>query len=201
MLQVIEREIEGSSVSQLNAYLLGAIHDGTYSRIHRTVRISQRGPDWPLLLKVVFRRLGRKSWIYREGNRGVWVVESCTHLQPTARFEAAQDRLAYVRGYFDAEGGIPRASESRVYTQFVQKDNADLEEVRSHLHSLGVDCGLMHNPSRAVDPEYWRFYVRCRSWSLFAHRVGSWHPRKRTILDLRFPSAANSESLLPPKVL
>lgn len=108
-------------------------------------------------------------------------------LRTTVRFQAVGDRAAYIRGYFDAEGGIPRALKSRFYVQFVQKDYSDLEEVRSHLLVLGVDCGRMHNPSRLVDPEYWRFYVRCCSWSGFATRVGSWHPSKRAILDLRFP--------------
>ncbi len=173
--------------SQLNAYLLGAAHDGTYSRLHGTLRICQRGPEWPHLLRLTFERLGRKSWIYPEGKRRVWVVESCMRPPLTRQLYAAGDRAAYARGYFDAEGRIPRAPDSRFYIQFVQKDHGDLEEVRSYLVSLRVDWGRIHNPSGAVDPGYWRFYVRCRSWMRFATQVGSWHPRKRAILDRRLP--------------
>ena len=187
VFETIEREIERSPASQLNAYLLGAAHDGTYSRLHGTIRICQLGPEWPHLLRLTFERLGRKSWIYPEGKRGVWVVESCMRPPLDRQFHAAGDRAAYARGYFDAEGGIPRAPDSRFYIQFVQKDHADLEEVRSYLVSLRVDCGRIHNPSRAVDPGYWRFYVRCRSWMRFATQVQSWHPRKRAILDRRLP--------------
>ncbi len=189
VIGTIEREIKRSPPSQLNAYLLGAAHDGTYNRLHRTIRISQLGAEWPHLLRLTFARLGKKSWIYPEGKRRVWVVESSMPPPLTRFLDAADDRAAYARGYFDAEGGIPRAPSGRFYIQFVQKDRADLEEVRSYLVSLRVDCGRIHNPSRAVDPEYWRFYVRCRSWMRFATQVGSWHPRKRAILDRRLPAA------------
>ena len=121
----IEREIERSPASQLNAYLLGAAHDGTYSRLHGTLRICQRGAEWPHLLRLTFERLGRKSWIYPEGKRGVWVVESSMGPPVTRLLQARGDRAAYARGYFDAEGGIPRAPGSRFYIQFVQKDHAD----------------------------------------------------------------------------
>ena len=84
---------------------------------------------------------------------------------------------------------MPRAPDGRFYIQFVQKDRADLEEVRSYLVSLRVDCGLIHNPSRAIDPGYWRLLLRSRSWSRFAAQVGSWHPRKIAILDRRLPAA------------
>jgi hypothetical protein len=53
------------------------------------------------------------------------------------------------------------------------------------LESWGIDCGRIHNPSRLVDPEYWRFYVRARSHKRFMTLVGSWHPRKRLQIDNR----------------
>ena len=33
-----------------------------------------------------------------------------------------QEGLDYVRGYFDAEGGMPKDSEARLYLSFGQKD-------------------------------------------------------------------------------
>ena len=99
-----------------------------------------------------------------------------------------RDRAAaYARGYFDAEGGIPKGRESRFYVQFVQKDRSDLDTVRGALNSLGITCGVLHVPSPRVDPDYWRFYVASASHRRFAAAVGSWHPRKRALLQQRFP--------------
>ncbi len=96
--------------------------------------------------------------------------------------------MAYARGYFDAEGGIPRDPSSRFYVQFVQKDRADLDELRLRLETQGLSCGRLHNPSAAVDCDLWRFYVLARSHEEFMRRVSSWHPRKRRLLEARFAS-------------
>jgi hypothetical protein len=103
---------------------------------------------------------------------------------------SSDDRLAYARGYFDAEGGIPRSPRSRFYVQFVQKDRTDLDELRLILERQGIACGRLHNPSSSVDPDLWRFYVLARSHEDFIERVGSWHPRKRCLLEARMARAA-----------
>jgi len=92
---------------------------------------------------------------------------------------------AYARGYFGAEGGIPRDQRARFYVQLVQKDRPDLLSLRNHLESVGFACGSIHNPSAKVDPEYWRFFVRTASHHDFIRMVGSWHPRKRVLLRAR----------------
>jgi hypothetical protein len=86
-----------------------------------------------------------------------------------------------VRGYFDAEGGLPQSPGARFYIQFTRKDRVELKKVKAILAGMGIDCGEMHNPSVGVDPNYWRFYVRARSHRDFAEKVGSWHPRKAGI--------------------
>jgi len=96
-----------------------------------------------------------------------------------------REGIAYVRGYFDAEGGMPTSSESRLYFQFCQKDRRNLEAVLEILESWTVSCGRVHNPSRRVDPDYWRFYVLARSHERFMTLVGSWHPRKRQQIETR----------------
>jgi hypothetical protein len=105
---------------------------------------------------------------------------------PRAGSIASDDQArGYVRGYFDAEGGVPRSSGARMYIQFVQKDRADLGTCRELLMQVGVSCGRIHNPSVRVDPDYWRFYVPVGSHTAFVTAVGSWHPRKRRILEVR----------------
>ena len=74
---------------------------------------------------------------------------------------------------------------ARFYIQLVQKSRADLAKVRDALESLEIRCGRIHNPSVQVDPDYWRFYVLRSSHEDFIRRVGSWHPRKRELLEAR----------------
>ncbi len=183
--QRLHAELLNADARETRAYLLGALRDGTFNRFHRTIRISQSDPRWLELLRVLFSKLGSRSWIYREGVRNVWVIETLCGLETEQGVDGPLDQTAFVRGYFDAEGGIPRSPESRFYIQFVQKDRTDLEVVWRYLNNLDVHCGRIHNPSVRVGPNYWRFYVLAASHEDFIRRVGSWHPRKRLLLEAR----------------
>jgi hypothetical protein len=98
---------------------------------------------------------------------------------------ATSEPLAYARGYFDAEGGIPRDPQARFYIQFVQKNRPDIDQLRTFLIEAGIRCGQLHNPSRSADPDLWRFYVASGSHDDFINRVSSWHPRKRYLFEVR----------------
>ena len=176
------------SKRECQSYLQGALHDGTRSDLHNTHRISQKGTGWLSRLKETFAEIGHKSWMYREGQlREVYALET------TAKFldvnfdpdllETDAERIAYVRGYFDAEGGLPQSPDARFYIQFTQKDRVELEKVKRILERLGIECGELHNPNVEVDPNYWRFYVRAKSHKAFAEKIGSWHPRKEGLFQ------------------
>ena len=61
------------SKKEIRAYLLGALHDGTFSG-NKRFRISQKGKEWLIVLQVLFKRLGYNSWIYKEGKeRDVYI--------------------------------------------------------------------------------------------------------------------------------
>jgi len=186
--QRLHAELLETSVSGARAYLHGAAHDATISRRHRTVRFGQSDERWLEVLKVLIEGLGRRVWTYREGrSRNLWIAETSVDVlaeRPT--FSTAVERLAYARGYFDAEGGTPHDPSARFYIQFVQKNHADLAELRAILELEGVRCGRLHNPSRLRDPDLWRFYVVASGHRAFSTRVGSWHPRKRSLLEARF---------------
>jgi hypothetical protein len=62
-LQEILAEAEMVEVSEARAYLFGAAHDGTFNRLHATLRISQADPRWLEVLKLLLRKLGSRSWI------------------------------------------------------------------------------------------------------------------------------------------
>jgi hypothetical protein len=170
------------------AYLQGALHDGTRSSLHHTHRFSQKGTDWPNRLAAILTALGHRSWAYQEGkDRSVFVLETSASFldvdfDPDG-FGSQPERIAYVRGYFDAEGGLPQSPEARFYVQFSQKDPVELSKVKAILEALGIACGKVHNPSVRVDPAYWRFFVRTRSHLAFASLVGSWHPTKEQTLQ------------------
>ena len=53
------------------------------------------------------------------------------------------------------------------------------------LKRLGIKTGKIHNPSKRVDPNYWRMYVLAESHKKFAEIIGSWHPRKISIFRKR----------------
>ena len=184
-MEVILEEVRTVTAAELHAYLCGAMRDGTRSRLHNTMRISQSSEDWRFVLKSVLTGLDAASWIYREGSRDMHVIESTYVAERFPSMETQGEVLAFLRGYFDAEGGIPKNPRARLYVQMCQKDLEDLTIVRNLVSGLGIDCGVLHNPSREVDPHYWRFFVRAHSLFDFFESVSSWHPRKRSLIQQR----------------
>ena len=171
------------------AYLLGAIHDGTYNRKHRTFRITQANIDWLKLIKRCLNKLGYKSWIYKEGkNRKVYALETTADIFGSKfdrNMSTENSKIAYIRGYFDAEGGIPQNANHWFYIQISQKNKLELENLKNILEELNISCGKIHIPSAKADPDYYRFYISRRSHKDFAKIIGSWHPRKNKIFRLR----------------
>src|SRR3989304_5798537 len=163
------------------SYILGAMHDGTVRR--RTIRISQREESYVAFLRNLVRSMAGGAWTYKEGrSRRLYVVEFSRSFMRNHRIRTRKDRVDYVRGYFDAEGGVPRTMSHGPYLYFAQKDLKDLKYLLGILLKLGISCGQMHRPSWRADPEYWRFYVKRKSIRLFVALVGSWHPRKGGLL-------------------
>jgi intein-encoded DNA endonuclease-like protein len=174
----------------IKAYLLGALHDGTFSS-NRRFRISQKSTGWLKVLKKLFHQLGYNSWIYKEGaERKIYVLETLADFLDfqfnPLRLSGNKEKSGYVRGFFDAEGGIPRKAEARFYIQLVQNSRKKLEKIKTILNDLHIETGIIHNPSRNVDPDYWRMYVLAKSHRLFVKNIGSWHPRKIRTLTPRF---------------
>jgi hypothetical protein len=181
--QRLHAELLAFGATGLEAYLQGALKDGTFSARHRTHRIGQADEGWVEMISFVLTSLGYRSWIYREGReRRFWVVETTApflSLDFDARpLVGRREGLAYARGYFDAEGGIPRQASARMYVALSQKSYDDLNVLRQILESWAISCGKIHNPSVRVDPHYWRFYVRARSHERFIRLVGTSHPGK-----------------------
>ena len=173
---------------EIQAYLLGALHDASLNKKKR-YRFTQKGTEWLTLLQKLFQELGYKSWIYREGNREVYTLETLAQFLDFGfdplTLDTNVEKVAYIRGFFDAEGGVPRNAKADFYIQLVQKDKTKIEKLVRMLDTLGISTGKIHNPSERVDPNYWRIYVSWRSHKDFVSKIGSWHPLKAKILQTR----------------
>ncbi len=165
-------------------YLLGVIHDGTER--HTTYRIGTNSKKFAEFLQRGIRKLSVGAWIYKEGkSRNLWIVEFPKKILKDVMIQSRQDKIEYIRGYFDAEGGIAKNSFVRYYLYFCQKDKKDLFQVKTYLEEIGIRCGNMHNPSKQIDPNYWRFYISAKSYKDFAERIGSDHPEKVRYLRMK----------------
>ena len=99
------------------AYLLGILHDATERKT--TFRISQKAKNLLSLLHQVSENVGSNAWIYREGkNREVYIVEFSKSLLNNFEIEPLSDKTEYIRGYFDAEGGIAKELKRQVLSLF-----------------------------------------------------------------------------------
>ncbi len=162
-------------------YLLGALHDGTARKL--TYRIVQKDREYIEFLLKGILSLGQKAWMYKEGkDRHLYVVEFSKSFLKDVLITSSQDKIDYIRGYFDAEGGISRSPKVRYYIYFAQKNLNDLSEVKRYLEEFGIICGKIHNPSKQADPNYWRFFISIKSYKIFATIIGSWHPIKSHFL-------------------
>ncbi len=185
-VETTRRLLINAKKSELKMYLLGALHDATFNRKHKTYRFTQSSEEWLKLVQQILAELGHKSWIYREGkNRFVWALETSAKIDESEKPKSVGEKIAYIRGYFDAEGGMPRSNSQFLYFQFSQKDKDDLTEAWKYLTDLGIKCGNIHNPSKKVDDNYWRFFISRTSHWDFMSRISSWHPRKVKQMELR----------------
>ncbi len=174
---------------EIRAYLQGALHDASLNKGKR-YRFTQSEKRWLEVIKQSLEALGYASWIYREGKtRHVFALETLAtfldfSFNPLA-LETREEKTAYIRGFFDAEGGIPRISTAKFYIQLVQKDKKKIKKIVSILNVLEIRTGKVHNPSVRVDPNFWRVFVSTNSHKVFAQTIGSWHPRKVGIFKER----------------
>jgi hypothetical protein len=172
------------------AYLLGSLHDGTYNVRRKTHRFSQANIGWLQNLQRLFGELGHKAWIYKEGrNRNVYVLETSAKFL-SIQFDpslltSTEEKVAFIRGFFDAEGGVPINNSSRFYIQLVQKNQVKIAWLHSTLKDMNIRCGVIHIPSKRVDPNYFRFFISAQSYKDFIEQIGSWHPRKKLVFESR----------------
>ncbi len=172
----------------LRPYLEGLLHDGT--KREYTYRITQNNKEFVERIQSKIEAESESAWIYEEGNRGVYTLEFSKSVvrERNSNPETEESKIHYVRGYFDAEGGIPSQTSDNPYIYFAQKGKTDLVELKQKVESLGLNTGRIHLPSQRK-PNYWRFYISRDSHRKFFEKVGSWHPEKHQRLREMIQSA------------
>lgn len=165
-------------------YLLGLIHDGTTRK--NTLRIASKSLEFCSFLRNQIKKMGSNAWVYREGkSRNLWIIEFSEIFLIETKLSSNKNKIDYIRGYFDADGGVSQENHVRFYIYFAQKNFSDLFQVRQLLEEQSISCGKIHNPSIRIDPNYWRFYVRTRSHDRFISIIGSLHPKKAQYLRMK----------------
>ena len=165
------------------AYLHGAIHDGyVYSGKSkgRIAVITQKNRKWLENIKGIIENNNGKAWIFPQ--RDIHILETKFNpLLGKRLLESRKEKLEYVSGFFDAEGGIPKKLDARFYVQFVQKSKSELQEVADILGEFGIKCGKLHQYDKKS--KCWRFFVKSDSYTRFIKLVKSRHPEKQERLD------------------
>lgn len=178
----------GVNREEILAYLQGAMHDASLNKGKR-IRFAQKYREWLIILQRLLESIGARSWIYKEGkNRNLYVLETvCKDLDfnfDPGTLNSKAQKISYIRGFFDAEGGMPKNGK-RFYVQLVQKNKAKIELLKMFLSELGIKSGKIHNPSRRVDPDYWRVFIAADGHKEFARFIGSYHSVKEEIFRKR----------------
>ncbi|HIH22433.1 TPA: hypothetical protein HA238_01770 [Candidatus Micrarchaeota archaeon] len=164
------------------AYLHGALHDGyvyTGKSKGEVAVITQKNREWLERLRQIIKKLEANSWIFRQRNIHVLETKLPELLQPiNVKALGRNDGLAYVAGFFDAEGGIPHDIKKPLYIQFVQKSKEELDDVVNILEKNGVRCGIVHQYDKKKSG-CWRFFVKRESHLKFIKLIKSEHPEKK----------------------
>ncbi|HIH20902.1 TPA: hypothetical protein HA244_06575 [Candidatus Micrarchaeota archaeon] len=160
------------------AYLIGALRDGSFSEIPSQqiyrVRFYQKNRQWlEFISRIIEKNFGKKPGFYLDGRHNVWCLSLTSkkvfqELSRLAEFTGDQGswltpswilngapvlRMAYVRGFFDAEGSVNSFekttldfSEKNIRIYLAQANKPVLEELRKILLEFGVRCGRVCGP-------------------------------------------------------
>jgi hypothetical protein len=169
------------------AYLVGALKGDGYIYSGKSKGLvavfTQKNRMWLENIQDTIEDNLGNAWIFKQ--RDISVLE--TKFKPLLqRFDlgkmSQKEKLEYVAGFFDAEGGIPRkpdkvpSSTPYLYVQFVQKNPETLREIIKILEISGIGCGKLHEYGKKK--RCWRFFIKADSRLKFVNTIKSRHPDK-----------------------
>ena len=181
-------------------YLLGAMRDATVDfrkGKNYEVKISQKTKQWLQLIQSIFNKeFGKEGRITRH-MKGYWILrindkQLVTKIIEISGIKIPQENwgtpedirncsdketiTSYIRGFFDAEGGLPRKIDidSQKYIIFSQKNKESLEFIRKKLQEIKIEptnltrCGGV-----------WEFRITKKKCIIeFIEVIGSFHQDK-----------------------
>jgi len=170
------------------AYLFGALHDGyiyTGKSKGKVAVFTQKERGWLENIKKMIASYGKSAWIFKQ--RQIFILETkFAELFKTYDFDTftEEEKLAFISGFFDAEGGIPMDPKAaRAYIQFVQKKPEILRKIKDCLEEKRINCGILHMYDKGRS-NCWRFFVRTNSLLRCIAILNSRHPSKIRRLEI-----------------
>ena len=185
------------------AYLLGALRDASIDirkGKNYEVKIAQKNRKWlEILQTIIERKFGYKGKITKHQKnyhilritrktvveRIVAIAEITTPQSqwntPTIiKKQPLEIQKEYIKGFFDAEGGLPRNPKKWKYISFDQKAKEPLEFVRNVLIKLGFKPTNL-----TLTSGVWQFRLTRKNDIInFDIKIGSLHPEKIKKLHL-----------------
>ena len=190
-------------IDKETAYLLGALRDASVDvrkGKNYEIKIAQKNRKWlEILQKIISKKFGYEGKITKHrGNYYILritrktVVEKIIELAeittPQSRWntpviikkQPLEIQKEYVKGFFDAEGGLPKNPKKWKYISFDQKIKEPLEFVRSILLKLGFKPTNL-----TLTSNVWQFRLTRKNDIInFTLQIGSLHPDKIKKLHL-----------------
>lgn len=187
------------------AYLLGALRDATIDireGKNYEIKIAQKNKEWLQLLQKLFKKYFKKegkitthineNWILRIGSKNIAkeitkisemkIPQEFWNTPTIIKNSSISLQIAYLRGFFDAEGGLPKnpIESSQKYLSLSQKNKESLEFLRNIL------IKLKFKPTQlTICGKVWEFRItRKNNIIKFIELIGSWHPEKNKRLIL-----------------
>lgn len=183
-------------------YVLGALRDGCLTSQY-SIKFKQKNREW--LSEIIIPKLNSEfglnldeGRIYEQNDvttryyiafKSKRVHEILSSLLESSEgtvpdiFElmTKQQKIAFVRGFWDADGGCPRYPEnsSKQYLNFTQKDPVVLQEIADFLSQEGISCGEIRSNEKKSSGDIHRFSIVAKQSVLdFIEKIGSEHPEK-----------------------
>ena len=190
------------------SYLLGALRDASTDirpGKNYEVKIAQKDVKWLIYLQKLFKelfgeggnlsrhgdytilRITKKAAVLRIVEVSEIEVPQDTWDTPTLLLQAAEEaKVSYVRGFWDAEGGLPKTTR-QTYISFDQKNRSALEFVRNILITKGF-----HPTNITLTGKCLQFRLtRKKELARYFHEIGTFHPEKHDrflkMLNALFP--------------
>ena len=139
------------------AYLVGALEGDGY--IYKGKRkgivavFTQKNREWLENIKKIIEENQGKAWIFKQRNINVLETKFKPLLEKINIEKLSQkEKLEYVAGFFDAEGGIPRNPENTpyLYIQFVQKNAETLKRIIKILEDSSIEMIKSRHPEKII---------------------------------------------------